>query len=266
MMLKTLHWRYNDHGSVSNHQPHDCLLNRLLYADQRKHRDRWIPRTKGQLRGKCFHLMTSSWLVSTTYTTAVTHKSSRQHCWFQISPREPHALAKLLRYKNLSGLASKTENQKKKCRFLVNFASTDSLRNLVLIMVRFASIRSWQILEFLTFPSSRWRMPPGLLWFGHVNGIGLCSVDRKEIGKIVFRPNFLEIGPLFGLVPVGRLFPWMICSSRIDADYKSISATKITSSEPDKQWPGNKFAKLTYWTSSSKQIYPPQHMIMWHSQ
>ena len=43
-------------------------------ADQRKlqssasltfvwgiNRDRWIPRTKGQLRGKCFHLMTSSW-------------------------------------------------------------------------------------------------------------------------------------------------------------------------------------------------------------
>ena len=24
------------------------------------HRDRWIPRTTGQLRGKCFHLMTSS--------------------------------------------------------------------------------------------------------------------------------------------------------------------------------------------------------------
>ena len=24
------------------------------------HRDRWIPRTKGQLRGKCFHFMTSS--------------------------------------------------------------------------------------------------------------------------------------------------------------------------------------------------------------
>ena len=28
--------------------------------------DRWIPRTNGQLRGKCFHLMTSSWY--TTYT------------------------------------------------------------------------------------------------------------------------------------------------------------------------------------------------------
>ena len=27
------------------------------------HRDRWIPRTKGQLRGKCFYLMTSSWTI-----------------------------------------------------------------------------------------------------------------------------------------------------------------------------------------------------------
>ena len=49
-----------------------------LDADQRKHqssaslafvwgihRDRWIPRTKGQLRGECFHLMTWScdWLT-----------------------------------------------------------------------------------------------------------------------------------------------------------------------------------------------------------
>ena len=45
-------------------------------ADQRKHqssallafvwvihRGRWFPRTKGQLRGKCFHLMTSSWVL-----------------------------------------------------------------------------------------------------------------------------------------------------------------------------------------------------------
>ena len=46
-------------------------------ADQRKHqssaslafvwgihRDRWIPLTKGQLRGKCFHQMTSSWIIT----------------------------------------------------------------------------------------------------------------------------------------------------------------------------------------------------------
>ena len=26
---KSLHWRHNDHDGVSNHQPHDCLLNRL---------------------------------------------------------------------------------------------------------------------------------------------------------------------------------------------------------------------------------------------
>ena len=29
--------------------------------------DRWIPRTNGQKRGKCFHLMTSSWLHSHHY-------------------------------------------------------------------------------------------------------------------------------------------------------------------------------------------------------
>ena len=30
------------------------------------HRDRWIPRTKVQLRGKCFHLMTSSWMYGSS--------------------------------------------------------------------------------------------------------------------------------------------------------------------------------------------------------
>ena len=34
------------------------------------HRDRWIPRTKIQLRGKCFHLMTSSWIC---------HQDSQEH-------------------------------------------------------------------------------------------------------------------------------------------------------------------------------------------
>ena len=33
----TLQWRHNGHDSVSNHQPHDCLLNINSDADQRKH-------------------------------------------------------------------------------------------------------------------------------------------------------------------------------------------------------------------------------------
>ena len=33
----TLPWRHNGPDSVSNHQPYDCLLNRLSDADQRKH-------------------------------------------------------------------------------------------------------------------------------------------------------------------------------------------------------------------------------------
>ena len=69
-----LQWCYNDHDGVSNHQPHGCLHNHFFRRRSKKtsklrvtglcvgiHRNRWIPRTKGQLRVKCFHLMTSSW-------------------------------------------------------------------------------------------------------------------------------------------------------------------------------------------------------------
>ena len=33
----TLQWRHNGYDGVPNHQPHDCLLNRLSGAEQRKH-------------------------------------------------------------------------------------------------------------------------------------------------------------------------------------------------------------------------------------
>ena len=72
--LATLQWRHNGLDSVSNDQPHHCLLSRLFgrrSKETSKRRvtglcvgDRWIPRTNGQLRGKCFHLMTSSWFVA----------------------------------------------------------------------------------------------------------------------------------------------------------------------------------------------------------
>ena len=35
--ISSLQWRPNGHDSVSNHQHHECLLNRLFRADQRKH-------------------------------------------------------------------------------------------------------------------------------------------------------------------------------------------------------------------------------------
>ena len=35
-MLGPLHWRHNDHGGVSNHQPHGCLLNRLFRRRSKK--------------------------------------------------------------------------------------------------------------------------------------------------------------------------------------------------------------------------------------
>ena len=63
-----------DHDDVSYHQPHGCLLNRLFRPRSKKTSKLRVtglcvgnsprpvnPRTKGQLRGKCFYLMTSSW-------------------------------------------------------------------------------------------------------------------------------------------------------------------------------------------------------------
>ena len=35
-MLSALQWRHNGHDSVSNHQPHDCLLNRLFRRRSKK--------------------------------------------------------------------------------------------------------------------------------------------------------------------------------------------------------------------------------------
>ena len=42
----TLHWRHNDHGGVSNHQPRSCLLNRLF-------RRRWKKTPKLRVTGLC---------------------------------------------------------------------------------------------------------------------------------------------------------------------------------------------------------------------
>ena len=69
----SLHWRHNDHDSVSNHQPHECLLNRLFRRRSKKTSKLRVTGLcvgnspgpvnsphKAQLREKCFHLMTSS--------------------------------------------------------------------------------------------------------------------------------------------------------------------------------------------------------------
>ena len=72
--LCALQWRHNGRDGVSNNRRLDCLLNRLfrhrsqlIKAPRHWHlwgestEDWWIPLTKDQLRGKYFHLMTSSW-------------------------------------------------------------------------------------------------------------------------------------------------------------------------------------------------------------
>ena len=76
---RTQHYDDVKMGAITSQITNLTIVYSTVYSDpdQRKHqrsaslafvwgihRDRWIPRTKGQLRGKCFHLMTSSWGTS----------------------------------------------------------------------------------------------------------------------------------------------------------------------------------------------------------
>ena len=73
---------YNDviMSEIASHITSLTIVYSIVHsdADQRKHQssaslalcgeftgDWWIPRTNGQLRGKCFHLITSSWVLLT---------------------------------------------------------------------------------------------------------------------------------------------------------------------------------------------------------
>ena len=70
--LHTLQWRHNRRDGISNHQPHDCLLNRLFQRRSKKISK--LPVTglcagnssvtgefSAQMASKCFYLMTPSW-------------------------------------------------------------------------------------------------------------------------------------------------------------------------------------------------------------
>ena len=78
-------------GAIASQITSLTIVYSIVYsdADQRKHqssaplafvrgihRDRWIPRTNGQLRGKCFHLMTSSWNTAKIAYASFTPESS----------------------------------------------------------------------------------------------------------------------------------------------------------------------------------------------
>ena len=77
----TLQWRHNERNGVSNYRRLHCLLNCWFKRRSKKTpklrvtglcagsaADQWIPCTKGQLRGKCFHLMASSSMAVMQYT------------------------------------------------------------------------------------------------------------------------------------------------------------------------------------------------------
>ena len=63
------------------------------------HRDRWILRTKGQLRGKCFHLVTSSWFFSVPFSWSK-HIQLIHTQWNSSGEYWSHKLGPPLKYKD----------------------------------------------------------------------------------------------------------------------------------------------------------------------
>ena len=84
----TLQWRHKGRDNVSNYQPHNCFLKRLFRRRSKKTSkprvtghlcgDRWISCTSGQLRGKCFHLMTSSCTNPYFFSITISNHTGRQ--------------------------------------------------------------------------------------------------------------------------------------------------------------------------------------------
>ena len=78
LWIITLQWRHNGHDCVSNHQPHDCLLNCLFGRKSMKTPNLCVtglcvenspvtgefPAQMASYAKKCFHLMTSSWKLA----------------------------------------------------------------------------------------------------------------------------------------------------------------------------------------------------------
>ena len=64
-IFRTLQWSHNDHDSVSNHQPHDCLLNRLFRRRSKK-------TSKLRVTGLCAGI--HRWPVNSPHKRPVTRK------------------------------------------------------------------------------------------------------------------------------------------------------------------------------------------------
>ena len=102
LVNSSLRWRHNEWDDVSNHQPQDCLLNRLSGRRSKKISK---PRVTGLCAGNspgtgefpaqmasnaeiCFHLMTSSWLTRPTYPFIIKLRILNSQQWYILFNRK----------------------------------------------------------------------------------------------------------------------------------------------------------------------------------
>ena len=88
--MTSLQWRHNERDGVSNHQPHDYLLNRLFRRRSKKISKFCVSALcmgnspvnspqKGPVTRKCFHLMTSSLYKTRDRTTTDKHVHQKKY-------------------------------------------------------------------------------------------------------------------------------------------------------------------------------------------
>ena len=91
-----LQWRHNERDGVSNHQPHDCVLNRFRRRSKKISKLRVTGLCEGnspmtgefpaQRASKCFHLMTSSLICVTIANMLTIGLAVNQTKWIKTKP------------------------------------------------------------------------------------------------------------------------------------------------------------------------------------
>ena len=96
--MQPLRWRHNGCDSISNHQPHDCLLNRLFRRRSKKTPKLRVtglcvgnspgtgelPAQRASNAEKCSHLMTSSCLQHSFHVPWLDFTWSHKYCTYRI--------------------------------------------------------------------------------------------------------------------------------------------------------------------------------------
>ena len=186
-----LQWRHNERDGVSNRRHLDCLLSRLFRRISKKTikaprqwplwgeftGDRWIPHTKGQWRGKCFHLMTPSCVgVGAVWTNYAVLRQERITRWRMPRSRYLTGL-KLENYSFFTFTFSRPEVRKLLLFYVFTFSRPEVRKLLLFYVFTYSRPEVRKLLLFYVFTFSRPEVRKLLLFY-------VFTFSRPEVRKL----------------------------------------------------------------------------------